>query len=95
MTGTSRLDDPMATGTVALLLNGLRLDDPMATGTVALLLNGPAHVRGRPTDGLLAPGDLPLNLRWPMVGDSPRAMLGEMLGETDPAGKADGSAWTC
>lgn len=103
------------------------LDDLMATGTVALLLNGLAHVRGRPTNGLLASGDLPLSLCWSMVGDSPRAMLGEMrstngllasgdlplslrwpvvgdspramqvemLGETDLAVKADGGGWAC
>jgi len=71
------------------------LVEPMATGTLATPLNGLAHIRGRPTDGVLAPGDVPLNLRSPMVGDSPSAMLGKMLGDTDLAGKADGSAWAC
>lgn len=70
-----------------------RHDDPIATGMVALPLNGLAQVRGLPR--LLALGKPKLNLRWPVVGDNPHAMLGEILGDTDRTGKADGSTRAC
>lgn len=94
MERASRRDGPTATGTVALLLKGLTRVRGQATGTVALILIGLAQVGGRPTDGLLAPVVVSLlNLPWPKVGDSPHAMLDEMLGEIALAEKADGSTW--